>query len=63
LAITFFEYCQVPVLFVTITVTLRLVLQARRAMDEQVEHVEQVECVDQVTEELPDYALMVDVPD
>jgi hypothetical protein len=32
-------------------------------MDEQLEHVEQAECVDQVTEELPDYALMVDVPD
>lgn len=29
----------------------------RRAMDEQVEHVEQV------VEELPEYALMVDVPD
>ena len=46
--------------FVTITVTLRLARQARRVMDE---HVEQAECVDQVIEELPDYALMVDVPD
>jgi hypothetical protein len=32
-------------------------------MDEQLDHVEQAECVDQVIEELPDYALMVDVPD
>ena len=32
-------------------------------MDEQVEYVEQAEGVEQVIEELPDYALMVDVPD
>jgi hypothetical protein len=32
-------------------------------MDEQVEYVEQAESIEQVVEELPDYGLMIDVPD
>jgi hypothetical protein len=55
-----FGCCQIPVCFVKITVTFPVggkLVPRRRAMDEHVEHVEQV------VEELPDYALMVDLPD
>jgi len=53
-------YCQIPVFLVMIIMTFPAggeLVPGRRAMDEQVEHVEQV------VEELPEYALMVDLPD